>query len=149
MKTNSISIALIVLAIAMFVSAIVFSLQHTEYAFGSIETGQEYFATSTAASSMYGGFTAGERRLKEGSGSLGSVVITGATTGIVNFYNATTSKTSGTAGRSPSIATSTILIASLPASLAAGTYVFDASFNYGLLMVLDSGTVPTTTITYR
>lgn len=102
--------------------------------FGSIVEGQTYNATTTSAGGTYA-TVSGDKLLKTGVGSLGSVVITGANTGILNFYNGTT--------------TTGYLIASIPASAAAGTYVFDATFTTGLFVDLVSGSMPTTTITYR
>lgn len=105
----------------------------------------DYTATSTAANGAYGAFTTG-RRLKPGAGSFGSIVITGANTGVINVYNATTTDVNKRTGQK---ATSTILIASIPASTAAGTYVFDASYTDGLYIDLVGGHMPTSTITYR
>jgi len=73
-------------------------------------------------------------------GTLGSVIITGAGTGIINIYDATS-----TAAHSD-YATTTL--ASFPASTAAGTYVFDTRFQRGLVVEL-IGTVGTTTITWK
>lgn len=112
---------------------------------GSVTQGNEYVATSTADSTIYGAFT-GDQLLKTGHGSLGSVVITGANTGIVNFYNATTSSVLDRTGNK---ATSSILMVSMPASLVAGTYTFDVAFTDGLLVELESGLMPTTTVTFR
>ena len=114
--------------------------------FGSTPSeASDYRATSTAANGVYGAFTTG-RIIKSSSGSFGSVVITGANTGVLNFYNATTSDVNL---RTQNKASSTILLASIPASTAAGTYVFDAGFTDGLLLVLESGLMGTTTVTYR
>lgn len=112
---------------------------------GSIETGQEYQATSTAESAVYGAEAGSPIVIKTRAGSLGSVVITGAASGIVHFYDATTTDASA---RTVS-ATTSLLIATLPASLAAGTYTFDVVFTDGLILDLESGTMPTSTITYR
>ncbi len=112
---------------------------------GGVTVGNEYNATSTAANSVYGGLTT-DKLLKTGWGSFGSVIITGANTGIVNFYNATTSNV---LARTNQTATSTILIASIPASTTAGTYIFDVVFTDGLLLELESGNMPTTTVTWR
>jgi hypothetical protein len=112
----------------------------------SVIQGNEYQSTSTAASTLYGAQTAAEVLLKTGNGSLAQVTITGANTGIVNFYNATTSNS---ALRTGQVASSSILIASFPASTAAGTYTFDASFVAGLLMVRVGGNQPTSTIMWR
>ena len=116
---------------------------------GSVEVSNEYLATSTAASGAYGAVTTG-RVIKGGitkaSGTLGSVVVTGANTGVLNFYDATTTDVTLRTGNK---ATSTILLASIPTNMAAATYTFDVQFTDGLLLELVSGTMPTTTITYR
>jgi hypothetical protein len=112
---------------------------------GSVARSGEYHATSTGASNVYGAFT-GDTLIQTGAGTLGSVVITGANTGVVNFYNATTSNVLARTGQR---ASSTLLMASIPASTVAGTYTFDVSYTDGLLLELESGLAPTTTITYR
>ena len=112
---------------------------------GSTIQGNDYQSTSTAASAAYGAQTLSVV-VKTGQGALGSVVVTGANTGVVNIYDATTTNINN---RASSKATSTILIASLPASLAVGTYTFDAEFTDGLYVDNVSGLMPTTTITYR
>ena len=116
-------------------------------ALGSVTVGNEYIATSTAASNAYGGFT-GDALVLQGTGTFGSLVVTGANTGVINIYDATTTVV-GAGGRAASKATSTILIASIPASMAAGAYPFDVAFKDGLLFDLISGSMPTTTVTYR
>jgi type II secretory pathway pseudopilin PulG len=113
---------------------------------GSVIQGNEYQATSTAANALYGARTDTEGLLKTGYGSLAQVTITGANTGILNFYNATTSNVNLRTGNT---ASSSILIASFPASAAAGTYTFDATVTTGLLYVLEGGNMPTTTIMWR
>lgn len=115
-------------------------LNHPQTALGSVAFSNEYSATTTDSS-----YTAGVRTIKTGRGSLAQVTVTGANTGIVAFYDATTSDVSKRTGQK---ATSTITIAQFPASVAANTYTFDAQFNTGLLIVT-SGVAPTTTITYR
>ena len=114
--------------------------------FGSVTQGNEYNATSTAASVIYGATVTDDKLIKTGAGSLAQITITGANTGVVNFYDATTSNVLLRTGQK---ATSTILITSLPASLVAGTYTFDAAYGFGLLLELEAGLMPTTTITYR
>ena len=130
----------------LFLSALIayfVAIQPTE---ASVSFGNEYQATSTAASAVYGARTETEGLLQTGFGSLGSVVITGANTGTINLYNATTTNVDLRTGN---VATSSILIASFPASTAAGTYVFDAQFTTGLIYSVVGGNVPTTTITWR
>jgi hypothetical protein len=138
----TVGVAIVVMA---FVSAFGILTYNTRTAFGSVSVTDEYNATSTAASTVYGAFTTG-RLIRTGTGSLGSVVITGANTGIINFYNATTSSVLLRTGQK---ASSTILMASVPASAAAGDYVFDSLYTDGLLVILEGGIMPTTTITYR
>ena len=121
------------------------ALQVKDLSLGSVSVSNEYRATSTALSAGYGAGTV-DAQIKTGYGTLGSVVVLGADTGVVNLYDATT--TDATL-RASSKATSTILITSLPASLVAGTYTFDVRFNDGLLLDLVQGNMPTTTITFR
>lgn len=131
---------LIAITLAMLV------LQQPRNAGASIRVGDEYMATSTAANAVYGAAITGDTLIKTGTGALGSVIITGANTGIINFYNATTSNVLARTGNP---ATSTILIASFPASAAAGTYTFDVTYTTGLLVELESGLMATSTITWR
>ncbi len=106
----------------------------------SVETGQEYNATTTFAASA-----PAQRLLQTGYGALGSVVITGDNTGTITFYNATTSNVSARTGN---VATSSILIADFPASSPEGTYTFDVTYTTGLLMIT-SGAPATSTVTWR
>lgn len=142
-KENWLYVATGVLLFA--IAAHLFFLQ-TDKAIGSVAVSNEYTATSTAANSVYGATITGDKLVRTGSGSLGQVVITGANTGVLNIYDATTTSVLLRTGQ---VATSTILIASFPASAAAGTYTFDAVFNTGLLLDLESGNMATTTILYR
>lgn len=119
-------------------------LTQAPVALGSNIQGNDYIATSTAANGSLGAFTT-TRVLKTGQGSLAQYNITGANTGIVNFYNATTTSVLLRTGAK---ATSTILIASFPASTAAGTYMFDAEYTDGLLIEI-TGSAPTSTVSYR
>ena len=129
----------------LLVSAFLYFSKTEQKPIGSIITGQEYQATTTAGNAVFGAQTTGAL-LKTGFGSLGSVVVTGANTGILNFYDATTTNVNLRMGSTP---TSTIHIASIPESMVAGTYTFDAEFTTGLLMDLYSGSMPTTTVTWR
>jgi hypothetical protein len=112
----------------------------------SIRSGDEYMATSTASNTMYGASITGNALIRTGYGSLGSVIITGAGTGIWNIYNATTSDVTKRTGN---VATTSILLASFPASATAGTYTFDVTYTTGLLVELESGVMATSTITFR
>lgn len=110
-------------------------------AFGSVQVSQEYMSTTT-------GETSGNTvplQLTSNPGSLGSVVITGLTTGWLEFYDATTSDSTL---RDTTQTTTTIRIAEFSPSAAVGTYTFDAATSRGLI-VYSEGTQPTTTITYR
>ncbi len=118
-----------------------FYMERTPAAFGSVSRGGEYHATTTAANAVYGASVAASTLLNTGVGTLGSVIITGAATGIVNLYDATK--------RASTMASSSILIASFPASTVAGTYTFDVNFFNGLYLSLPAGNMPTTTITWR
>ena len=81
--------------------------------------------------------------LQTGASTLGSVVITGANTGVVEFLDATTTNVGLRVGT-----TSTLRKVSIPASTAAGTYTFDIVFVNGLLMDI-LGLAPTSTVTWR
>lgn len=149
---NTATIGGILVAIALVLSNLLGQLETLKdsspnVALGSVTVGNEYLATSTAASDVYGAFKT-DALVKSGSGTFGSLVVTGANTGVLNIYDATTTVV-GAGGRAAAKATSTILIASIPASMAVGTYTFDVAFKDGLLFDLISGLMPTTTITYR
>ena len=113
----------------------------------SVNVTAEYTATTTAQSSTgYGATISTSRVIRAGHGTLGSFVITGAATGIINFYNATTTNVNNRTGNK---ATTTILLASFPASTVAGTYTLDVFFTDGLYIDIVTGNMPTSTITYR
>lgn len=138
---KTVDVTIVALALATVVAVFAF-FHYQSTAYGSIQTGDEYQATTTYAGHPD---VDGVRLIKTGFGSLAQVTITGANTGLISIYNATTSDISQ---RAAAKATSTILIADFPASAPAGTYVFDAVFTDGLLIV-QSGTEATSTITYR
>lgn len=146
LKTNLVTV--IILAIVVLFGSIIIArvAGPTQTAYGSVARGGEYFATTTRN-------VAGVAMLSlqlisattTNTGTLGSVIITGAGAGEVDFYDATTSNVSL---RAASMSSTTQLIASIPANAAAGTYTFDASYFNGLLVEI-IGTAPTSTITYR
>lgn len=105
---------------------------------GSVTQGNEYFASTTK--NYMGTSMPNLSVLKVGSGSLGSVVITGAAAGVINIYDATSTVTN--------TEWATTTLATFPASTAAGTYTFDATFKKGLLVEILTAT-PTSTITWR
>lgn len=135
---------------ALILTLFAYVLTQKDPAYGSVVVGNEYNATTTGSGAAYGNTITGDQNLtgttSPVAGSLGSVVITGANTGIWHLYDATTTDVNKRTGNR---ATSTILLATFPASIAAGTYTFDAQYNHGLLLDYTSGIMPTTTITYR
>lgn len=106
--------------------------------FGSVPLGGEYHSTTTRT--VAGIALTSPTVLNTGPGALGSVVITGAGTGVINVYDGTT-----TTSHSDSATTT---IATIPASAAAGTYTFDALYYKGLIIEI-VGSAATSTITYR
>ena len=142
--TNKLALPLSIAVLALLAVLYLLSIK-TPLAEGSIIQSQEYSATSTGASAFFGSQTA-STLVRSGPGALGSVIIEGAAAGVVNIYDATTTDKNR---RTNNTATSSILLVSLPASLAAGTYTFDIGYNTGLLIDLYAGTMPTSTITYR
>lgn len=112
--------------------------------FGSVSQASEYIATTTKKSTDGTNNLASYGLINECTQTLGSVIITGANTGVINIYDATTT------GAHSNYATTSSQIAHIPASAAAGTYTFDArSVTGGLVFELVSGNMPTTTITCR
>jgi len=117
-----------------------------ESTFSSVAVSNEYISTTTAANILYCNTVTGDKLLKTGQGAFGSVVLLGLNTGNWHLYDATTTSVLKRTGQK---ATTTILIATFPTSLAANTYTFDIQFTDGLLLELDSGSMPTSTITWR
>ena len=107
---------------------------------GSVTQGNEYNSTSTK---NFVGTSLSDKTLKVGVGSLAQVTITGAAAGVVTLCDATTTSVSLRAK-----ATSTLTCWNIPASAAAGTYVFDAQFVDGLIIDTES-TAPTSTVMWR
>ena len=115
------------------------SMQRVE---ASVPIGNEYQSTTTR--SAWGGVPMVNLTvISTGQGALGSVVITGAGTGVMNIYDATSTVNNAQ--------WATTTLASFPVSAAAGTYTFDAIYRKGLLVEIvgaSAGTA-TSTITYR
>ena len=134
----------IIIGVAGFLIAIIIGWSLADVGdsqFGNVTVGNEYNATSTIHTAAID-----SRLIREGWGQLGSVVVTGAGTSGFSLYNATSTDFS----TNPKRATSTALLATIPASLAAGTYVFDLEYTDGLFIYYDVvGTAPTSTITFR
>ena len=142
---NKLKIVGIVLAIFAICFVIVGQLQKsTSPVLGSVSVGNEYNATTTR--SFNNTALPSPTLIKTGSGTLGSVIVTGAATGEWRLYDATTTNVSLRTGQA---ATSTLTFISFPASLAAGTYTFDMNFNTGLLYDFVGGVAGTSTITFR
>lgn len=117
-------------------------LNRPENVYGSVSLGSDYVATTTRES-LSGVAMVTKSLTPTGqltNGVFGAFVITGANTGIVNFYDATTT--------GPHSDHATTTLASFPASTAANTYTFDAAYHRGLLVEI-IGTVSTSTILYR
>lgn len=112
---------------------------------GSVGQGSDYYATTTT-DFLSSASSQAVILVKGGYGSLGSVIVTSVNTGQMFFYDATTSDVTKRTGNT---ASSTIQIAVLGPSVAVGTYVFDVAFGRGLLMVRQTGTAASTTVTYR
>lgn len=114
---------------------------------GSIIESQEYTATTTAYFEGGHGNTRSDWIIKNGRGSLGSVIFTGGGDMAFNLYNATTT----VAGNRPAKrqATSSILLASFSSNASSTTYVIDTNFSDGLLLDPISGTRASSTITFR
>lgn len=152
MKTIKINYAAVfAVGFLLIALAIVIGWSNIQPALGSVTYGNDYLATSTAPSNVYGAQTALNMKLNAGNGpsqgSLGSVTILGANTGILNIWDATTTNINL---RTNQTATSSLkLLASIPASASAQTYVFDAQYSVGLVYDVPLGIIPTTTITYR
>jgi len=140
-NTTKVYLVLFVLVMLLAFMLIWGAANHPYTAEGSSVVGNDYYATTTGATSGNPAI----RTLKTGDGALGSVVITGANSGTITVYNATTSNVTL---RASGKASSTIIIADFPANAATGTYTFDAQITDGLLVVT-SGNAPTSTVTYR
>lgn len=138
--TKSTLLPSVLLAAAIAMLAIVLLTKPLDTVVGSVERASEYHGTTTSQGRFLTDVV-----LLDNDGTLGSVVITGAAAGVINLYDATTTDP---AQREASMSSSSILVATIPASAAAGTYVFDRVLRYGLVANI-TGTIPTTTITFR
>lgn len=135
------TLLIIVLIISCAIAAKLYKGQ--EETMGSVSATNEYIATTTAWFNGGNGNTRTNWQITSNRGTLGSLVVTGAGDLAYNLYNATT--TDFTNGN---VVSSTAMIISVPASLAAGTYVFDTYFK-GLLLEVVAGNTASTTITWR
>lgn len=133
-------LTLILIGVLLVVGFSVKQTLSTKSCVGSVNQANEYNSTSTSYLSATLASV-----IVSGPGALGSVVITGANTGSIIFYDATTTNVNL---RTNQAATNTIILGTIPASLAAGTYTFDTYFQNGLLAE-KTGLMPTSTITFR
>ena len=138
-KVNNIIIQL--LGLVLIAVLAVWYLSNAVPVQGSATFGNDYNATTTVRTTGVANLK-NLQVLKLGYGSLGSVVITGAGTGTMYLYDAT----STTNAINTEWATTTLAI--IPASSVANTYVFDVSFSKGLLIEY-AGAIATSTITFR
>lgn len=136
---SKLQIILLTSAISFTILASILSSNKQVLSIGSVSRANEYLSTTTKP--YFGSPIADPTTLCQTGGVLGSVIITGANTGVMNFYDATT-----TASHADHATTT---IATIPASAAAGTYTFDVATVRGLVYDLDSGITATSTITYR
>ena len=105
-----------------------------------------YLSTTTQTSTLIGDAGVDTAVLITLSGTLVSVIFTTTGTGF-DLYNATTSNISLRTGQK---ATSSLLLASIPSSLAIGVYEYNVAFYDGLLLdSVSSTTIASTTITWR
>lgn len=109
--------------------------------FGSIAQNEAYYSTTTT--SKTGVAIANYALLKNGPGLLGSVVIANAGSAQMLLYDATTSN--------PSLRTNTAttVLASIGAGATQNTYVYDSTFNYGLIVEYLTSNPGTSTITWK
>ena len=138
MKTIGILIGVVMLSLA---GTIGFLLPKGEQNVGSVMPSGEYKSTTTTS------VMKDPVVLKEEGGALGSIIVTNAMPNwSFDLYDATTTNINLRTNR---LATSSIYLASFPATTATGTYVFDASFYNGLTLSKKGGTAGTATITWR
>lgn len=128
----------IIVGIIVGLMAGIYLTYQNKAALGSVTTGNEYMGTTTRQ--FNGTALSNASVLRTGTGSLGSVVITGAATGVINLYDATSTVTNTQYG--------TTTLATFPASVATGTYTFDVTYSRGLVYEV-IGTAPTSTITFK
>lgn len=137
--TYKIALAFVVGAL---LSAVVVLWQKPQLVTGSTVQGNDYYATTTR--NFAGTALTNLTVLKSSGGAVARVTITGANTGIIRLWDATTTNVNLRSG-----ATTTLSYIEIPASAAANTYDFDATFNNGVIYELVSGLAPTSTLMYR
>lgn len=141
MKRNIIAFVSL-FALVAFAAGFIAYRPTTTSASTSVGSSYQYVATAVQATNLFASTTS---VIATGTGTFGSFVITGAVAGTETFYDASTTDATK---RTISATTSLLVIASFPASTAAGTYTFDTNFYNGLLLVV-SGNIATGTISWR
>lgn len=110
----------------------------------SVVDGQGY--TSTTTLSTNGFYNNAQKKLTDGSGIFGSIVVGSTTVGVITVYDATTSN----ALLRGSIATSSLnVLAYIGASPTTATYQYDSVFTNGLLVDAGANFAGGYTITWR
>ena len=136
-------------AIIAFLLAIVALLGggYTANKLGSVEVGNQYQSTTTPALADAANLCPARPGMASSTtGVLGNVNILKSNTGSFTIYDATTTNIA----LRNNMATSAITLAEFPASPTVGSYVFDISFRYGLLVDYSSAAVQSTsTLSYR
>lgn len=136
MKKFSTLSTIIIASILIAIVFILFSrISNTSPILGSIQDGMAYNSTTTDSTWS----SSAVRMIKTSNGTLGSVIITGATAGAIFELRDATS----------TIDAASTSIAKFTATAVSGTYTFDVSFNRGLAANMTSGTIASTTITWR
>lgn len=110
----------------------------TQRSLGSVNDSSSAYESTTTRSSA--GVNLPTSVLSLGFGTLGSVIVTGPNSGIINFYDGTTTTSHADS------ATTTIAI--FPSGMATGTYTFDAKYVKGLI-IETSGLNATATVTWK
>ena len=127
------------MALAIFISVGVFLNGRANRLEASVSQASEYQSTTTRSAILGAPYTQ-ITPIATGACVLGSVIITGAGTGVINIYDGTTTTSHA------DHATKTLAV--FPASTAAGTYTFDLNCFKGLIIEV-TGSAPTSTITFR
>lgn len=127
------------ITLSVFVLVFVATRNKVPTAYASVAYGNDYHSTTTVQA-ITGVSLPRYSLLQTGNGTFGSIIITGANTGVINIYDGTT-----TSNHSDSATTT---LASFPASTAAGTYTFDSQYYKGLIVEI-IGVAPTSTVTFR
>lgn len=140
------AIAGILAAIAILIPKIEVAPQNQ--ALGSVTGGNEYYSTTTSANISPYDIQNKVKLLRNGPGTVGSVILTGIGIAEFELYDATTSNQ---LLRASTMSSSTILVASFPRAAPAGTYTFDIALRNGLLLATTTKAevMGTTTITWR